>query len=260
MAAEIIDERPIDAEELAPVTDLGKKETPPETTQPEDDIPDKYKGKSLKDIITMHQDAERLIGRQGSEVGELRKVVDDFIQSQTQPVKTERKPEDDIDFFTDPATAVQKAIDSHPSIVEARKNAELNKKEAARAQFLAKHPKAMEQIADPRFIEWVMASEYRQNLLVRADREYDVAAAGELFTAYEERLSLIQQTQKAEEGARKATTQRASTGNAAGGSTDGPGRKIYRRTDIIKLMRDDPERYAAIAEDVRKAYVEGRVR
>ena len=31
----------------------------------------------------MHQQAEKLIGKQGSEVGELRKVVDDFISTQT---------------------------------------------------------------------------------------------------------------------------------------------------------------------------------
>ena len=54
-----------------------------EETKPEDDLPEKYKGKSLKDIVLMHQEAEKLIGRQGSEVGELRKVVDDFIKTQT---------------------------------------------------------------------------------------------------------------------------------------------------------------------------------
>ena len=33
----------------------------------------------------MHQEAEKLLGRQSSEVGELRKVVDDYISTQTQP-------------------------------------------------------------------------------------------------------------------------------------------------------------------------------
>ena len=31
----------------------------------------------------MHQEAEKLLGRQSSEVGELRKVVDDYIANQT---------------------------------------------------------------------------------------------------------------------------------------------------------------------------------
>ncbi len=46
--------------------------------------------KSLKDIVSMHQEAEKLIGRQGSEVGELRRVVDDFIKTQT--AKESKKP------------------------------------------------------------------------------------------------------------------------------------------------------------------------
>ena len=257
--AEIIDERPIDAEDLSPIEELTKPEPPKETPPPEDDIPDKYRGKSLKEIVAMHQDAERLIGRQGSEVGELRKVVDDFIQSQTKPVTKEKTPDDDLDFFVDPAGAVQKAIENHPSIRAAQQSAEENRKQAARAQFLQKHPKALEQLSDPKFMEWVMASEYRQRLLVKADREYDVAAAGELFSAYDERMTLVSQTQKTEERVRQATTSKAATGNMSG-STDGPGRKIYRRADIVKLMRDDPDRYSALAEDIRRAYAEGRVR
>jgi len=31
----------------------------------------------------MHQEAEKALGRQGSEVGELRRIVDDFVRSQS---------------------------------------------------------------------------------------------------------------------------------------------------------------------------------
>ena len=34
------------------------------------DLPEKYRGKSLDDIIRMHQEAEKLIGKQAQEVGE----------------------------------------------------------------------------------------------------------------------------------------------------------------------------------------------
>jgi hypothetical protein len=37
----------------------------------EPDIPDKYKGKSAEELVQMHQEAEKLLGRQSSEVGEL---------------------------------------------------------------------------------------------------------------------------------------------------------------------------------------------
>ncbi len=55
-------------------------EQPPE---PELTLPEKYQGKSLEEVVQMHQEAEKLLGRQSSEVGELRKVVDDYIASQT---------------------------------------------------------------------------------------------------------------------------------------------------------------------------------
>jgi len=63
--------------------DQAQTKSPEPEAKPEDDLPEKYKGKSVKDIIAMHQEAEKLIGKQGSEVGELRRVVDDFIKTQT---------------------------------------------------------------------------------------------------------------------------------------------------------------------------------
>jgi hypothetical protein len=45
------------------------------------DIPDKYRGKELSDIIKMHQEAEKLIGKQAQEVGEVRKLADELIKA-----------------------------------------------------------------------------------------------------------------------------------------------------------------------------------
>ena len=38
--------------------------------QSSNEIPEKYQGKSLDDIIKMHQEAEKLIGKQAQEVGD----------------------------------------------------------------------------------------------------------------------------------------------------------------------------------------------
>ena len=91
---------------------------PAEETQEQPTVPDKYQGKTLEDVVQMHQEAEKLLGRQSSEVGELRKVVDDYISSQTQPQAPQQyvEPEDDIDYFTDPQAAVNRAIENHPKI------------------------------------------------------------------------------------------------------------------------------------------------
>ena len=93
-----------------------------ETTE-EPEIPQKYQGKSTAEIVRMHQEAEKLLGKQSSEVGELRKVVDDYIQTQLseQAPKQSEPEQEEIDFFSDPDRAVARAIDNHPKIKEAEK-------------------------------------------------------------------------------------------------------------------------------------------
>ena len=89
MAANIIDDERLDDDntEHDNINDL-QKEAPQETTPPEDDIPDKYKGKSTAEIVRMHQEAEKLLGKQSGEVGELRSVVDSYIQTQLDTTTT----------------------------------------------------------------------------------------------------------------------------------------------------------------------------
>jgi hypothetical protein len=87
MAAKLIDERPeednVDTAELDTQEEQFEQEPQQEVTQQaEDDLPDKYRGKTAAELARMHQEAEKLLGRQSSEVGELRKVVDSYIQTQ----------------------------------------------------------------------------------------------------------------------------------------------------------------------------------
>jgi len=232
-------------------------EQPPEETS----LPDKYQGKSLEDIVKMHQEAEKLLGRQSSEVGELRKVVDDYISTQTQsaPQPQHVEPEDDIDYFTDPQGAVNRAIENHPKIREAEQYTADYKKQSALAALNNKHPDMQQILGDPKFAEWIKASKIRTQLFVAADQQYDADSADELFTLWKERKTVAQQTAKVEKQARKQTLKAANTGNARG-SAEGTRKKVYRRADIIKLMRTDPERYQSLSEEILTAYAEGRVK
>jgi len=229
--------------------------------EPETNLPDKYQGKSLEEVVQMHQEAEKLLGRQSSEVGELRKVVDDYISSQTQsaPQPQYVEPEDDIDYFTDPQAAVNRAIENHPKIREAEQYTANYKKQAALAALNNKHPDMQEILGDPKFAEWIKASKIRTQLFVAADQQYDADSADELFTLWKERKTVAQQTAQVEKQARKQTLKAANTGNARG-SAEGTRKKVYRRADIIKLMKTDPERYQALSEEIFQAYAEGRVK
>ena len=234
-----------------------------ETEQPQEQptIPEKYQGKSLEEVVQMHQEAEKLLGRQSGEVGELRKVVDDYIASQTlnQAPQQNVEPEDDIDYFTDPQGAVNRAIENHPKIREAEQYSSQYKQQAALATLNNKHPDMQEILGDPKFAEWIKASKIRTQLFVAADQQYDADSADELFTLWKERKAVTQQTADVEKQARKQQLKAANTGNARG-STEGTRKKVYRRADIIKLMRTDPDRYTALADEIMAAYAEGRVK
>ena len=88
---------------------------------------------------------------------------------------------------------------------------------------------------------------------------YDYDAANELFDLWKERATVAQQTASVEKQARKQTMKSANTGNARG-TAEGQRRKIYRRADIIKLMKTDPERYQSMSDEILQAYAEGRVK
>ena len=225
----------------------------------EDDIPEKYKGKSVKDIIRMHQEAEKTMGKQGSEVGELRRIVDEFITAQSVSKQQAPEVEEEVDFFSDPDTAIAKAIERHPKVKQAEEMSVQMKKAAALNELKAAHPDYLNVLQDSGFAEWVGKSKVRQELFVRADQKFDFDAANELLSTWKERQQVVQQTANVEAEARKNTVKAASTGSSRG-SGETSSKKIYRRQDIIELMQRDPDRYLALAPDIMQAYAEKRVR
>ena len=259
--ATLLDERLEEEQEqqAEQVEDYGDDPVEQETQA---EIPDKYRGKSAEDLVRMHQEAEKLLGRQSSEVGELRQVVDSYIQTQLsnqQAPTQQQETVDEVDFFSDPEGAVKRAIDNHPKIKEAENISKQYQKTTALSQLQKDHPDMQNILTDDKFAEWIKGSKIRTQLYVRADKQYDYEAANELFSLWKERRQVVEQTVKAEKQDRKQAVRNASTGSATG-SSETKTRKIYRRADIIKLMRTDPERYQSLSDEIMKAYQEGRVR
>ena len=114
-------------------------------------------------------------------------------------------------------------------------------------------------LTDGKFVDWIKGSKIRTQLFAQADTQYDYEAADELFTNWKERQQVVTQTAANEKASRKTAIKEASTGNAKG-SGEAAKRKVYRRSDIIKLMQDDPERYLSLSDEIMQAYQEGRVR
>ena len=263
--AQLLEERP-EEEAIETTKELATNsiETPEEEQpqEPEFDLPEKYQGKSVEDLVQMHQELEKFSGKQSTEVGELRRLVDDHIQTQLstqQAPQQQQQQDDEVDFFVDPQNAVNRAIDNHPKIKEAEAYTQQARQQATLSQLKSNHPDMESILQDPKFAEWIKGSKVRTKLFVQADQSYDYDAAHELFSLWKERSQVVQQTANVEKQARKNTLKSASTGNARG-TAEGSRKKVYRRADIIKLMRTDPERYQSLSDELLKAYAEGRVK
>jgi hypothetical protein len=229
----------------------------------DDDLPEKYRGKSASEIAQMHRELESRLGQQSQEVGELRKAFDDMVKTS---IAAQQKPsapepeEDDTDFFVDPKAAVQRAIENHPSLRQAQAVAAEMAKSQSLAALQAAHPDMKEVISEPGFREWVEKSKVRQELFQRADTQYDFDSANELISLYKERKGVVQQATAMEKAAQKNEVKKASTGSARSNPEGTKARKTYRRRDIIELMNRDPKRYEALQPEIMKAYAEGRVK
>ena len=239
------------------------KAEPPvsESKDDDDDVPEKYRGKSAKEIARMHMEVEKALGRQGSEVGELRRIVDDFVKSQANKKPDQNvndEVEEDVDFFTDPQKAIDRAIAKHPKIREAEEVTSNMRKAEALANLKANHPDFQEIIASPQFAEWVGKSRVRQELFVRADQRFDTDAANELLSNWKERAQVVERTKAVEAKERNNAVKAASMGSTQG-SSEPASKKRFRRSDIIDLMTRDPDRYMALEPEIMKAYAEKRV-
>jgi hypothetical protein len=239
--------------------EFGELEIEEQKISQKAELPEKYRDKSLDDIVRMHQEAEKLIGKQAQEVGEVRKLADELIkQNLSSRQQQTREVEPEVDFFENPQKAVQRTVDSHPDIIAARQ-ATLEMKRAQIQQKLAQeHPDFGDIAKNEDFTNWVKSSPVRIDLFKRADADFDYDSANELLSTYKELRSVKQkQTSDAGEATRKQNLR--AVGVDVGGSGESS-KRVYRRADLIRLKMQDPARYEALSDEIMTAYQEGRVK
>lgn len=235
-----------------------EQQATPEPQEPE--IPDKYKGKTAEELVQMHQEAEKLVGRQSSEVGELRKVVDDFIKTNLDNNTHEKQAEvEEIDFFEKPKEAIEQSISSNSDIQEIKQMKIDMARRDAMNRLEQAHPNFMNTAKSEEFLNWIKASKVRTELLQRADSNFDFDAADELLSTWKERTQASTKAQEVVEKDRGQQRKAASSGSAKG-TGESKSKKIYRRSDIINLMQTNPARYLELSDELTQAYSEGRVR
>ena len=226
--------------------------------EPEVKIPEKYQGKSVDDIIRMHQEAEKLIGKQAQEVGEVRKLADELIKHNLSTKQQTVVEEPEVDFFEDPQKAIRNTVDKHPDVLAARQATQEFKRMNIQQKLAQTHPDFQQIVQDAGFAEWVKASPVRLGLYAKADGEYDFDSANELLSTFKQ-LKQVQTKQVAavDNTARQQSLKAASVDT---GGTGESSKKVYRRTDLIRLKMTDPARYEDLQPEIMAAYAEGRVK
>lgn len=221
------------------------------------DLPEKYRGKSVADVVKMHQEAEKLIERQGREVGEVRKLADELIKSQLAPRREQEAPKE-IDFFENPQEATRQLIENNPEVQAAKAYAIEARQAQAKVEFFRRHPDAPDLLGDTGFQDWVKTSKVRSQLFQLANDGYDVDAADELLSTYKELRNVRQQRSDATENvAREKSLKAASVSSGGSGESS---RKIFRRADLIELRIKNPQKYEMMSDEIYRAYAEGRVK
>ena len=236
------------------------------SSETEPDVPEKYKGKSLDQIVKMHQEAEKLIGRQAQEVGESRKLLDEYIKQQLNTQKDDVQPstQQEIDWFEDPAKAVNQAVENNPILKQLAEQQKQQAQQSALQKVEKAHPDYLSIAQSEDFVNWVKESKIRMGILAQAEN-YDAEAALELLGNYKSLRGFKEQkSNKADDTLKKVEVEaRTKTLKAAGVQQGGSGemsKPVYRRVDLIRLRMQDPERYNAMQDDIMAAYNEGRVK
>lgn len=215
-----------------------------------------------------YKELEKLNSRQAQELGNYRKMVDEYITTPTpDKAKESVQPSPEITvekLYDNPKEVFDEQISTHPAV---RRVEELEKKLQERerkdeeAKFLANHPDFQGVIATPEFANWVADNPTRIALAQAADA-FDFYSADALFSLY-----------KAEKGLKAASAevnnereiQAASLESSAAGEP--PKIEEYSRSHMLQMKTRakqgdiEAENYVrAHGANYLKALSEGNVR
>ena len=232
----------------------------PVDPEPEEELPEKFRGKSASEIAQSYADLERRMSDQGNELSNLRSTLDAMALQSTTAKEPEDEPITEADFFSDPTNTVNRAIESHPALRQAQEMAQKMAYAQGLATLQQRHPDLQEVVGSEKFKEWVQASSARMARYQKADQMGDVEEADDLISTFKQLNKVEATTKEASKKAQKQAVKSASTGAVRGNSDVQGSRRVYRRADIRELMRTNPQRYEDLQDEIMRAYAEGRVR
>jgi len=260
----IVDEAPLTGEPITETQEVTQEVQTEETSQSESEIPAKYAGKSMAEVIKMQQEAESLMSRQADELGQQRKLMQSLMDAQnkaTETIPPEEPVAQEDNFFDDPVNAVNKAIENHPDVIKAREERMGNVQKHNLDSLDKAYPDWQETVKDSGFQKFIGDSGTRTEMFRKADTEYRSDLAIELFDWYTQtKMSSATQEAVAEEKSKVDKAMKQTSSESRSSTDSVGGKKVYRRADLIQLQVSDPNRYMALEDEIYAAYQEGRVK
>lgn len=257
--------------EISDGTAGGKDQS--QTTAPDWVPPEKFKGKTLRDVVEAYQNLESQAGRMASDLGEQRKLTDRILD-------LDRKRSDDLrkngaaslpplttdELLTKPQESLERVVDARASHALDPINQRIAALEAAltEATFRNRHADADSIVNTPEFLEWVKVSPLRLRA-AQAANAGNWTAANELLAEYKAQHGSTRSTHEATDDLASAKRVALETSGNVGGRNGDDGKpkgKLYSRAALMRLRVQDPDAYydEAFQAEVLKAHAEGRVR
>jgi len=178
-------------EDSATTTTVATAVTPASTTSVQtdaDNLPEKFRGKSPKEIVEMYQHLESEKGRLANELGTQRVLTDRILQIDQKrardlgtntPPEQKPAPVTTDDILNRPQEALERVTDARTRAAVEPVNGRIAQLEAQLAQtrFEARHPDFTNVVNDPKFASWVQESPLRTRAAVAANAgNWDVAS------------------------------------------------------------------------------------
>lgn len=235
----------------------------------DDGLPEKFKGKSAKEIADSYLAVESELGRARNEIGSSRRVIDELLQLRPRPTEKstpEVRPVTPYDLAENPEetiTHVAKRVADERTAGAEQRLAAIEQSMQVQA-FEKKHPGYRDTLSSAQFQQWVQQSPLRVKLVQKA-AEWDWDAGDELFALYKESASAQAPAQapgKQTEAAKQASLAKSGGSGANKVVAGSDSKKIYRREELAHMYVHKPEEYDRLhsSGELTAAYKEKRVK
>jgi len=234
----------------------GPEGQPEQAAAPiEDEVDDpRFKGKSKREIFESYKNLESEAGRHRNEVGEYRRMFDQFVVQQANQNQQPQAQQQPQALPTDESELLSQLLTKPSQVLNAIEQKVVNQFKQQEAGRLVNQIKTENSalIQDPNFLNW-LRSTTPPHIIQTADQDPSTL----MFI-----INQFKSTTSANSNHQPAPAPRdIKVGVAAGtGQSAKPPAKVWTRTEIRNLITRNPDEYRARNQEIAKAYAEGRVK